>query len=263
MATSAPRRSILRYTDQGQGLPVILLHGFPLDGRIWEAQAAELSKTHRVIVPDLLGFGKTSGDQRFTLEAQADAVHALATELGALPCVLGGLSMGGYVAFAFARKYATDLKGLILVDTKAAGDDATAKEGRQKMIDLVRKDGPKAISDQMLPKMLTDATIKNNAMLAGRLRTIMESQSARTIENALTALRNRPDHEAFLPSITVPTQVIVGEADPITPPKIAEAMCKAIPRCSVAVIRGAAHLSSMEQPAEVTKVMRTFLAGVV
>src|SRR3954471_8710967 len=142
--------------ESGKGTPLVLLHGFPLDGRVWGAQRKSLSDRCRVIAPDLRGFGKSApATSPFTMESLADDVHALLAEIGALPCVLGGLSMGGYVALAYVKKYPGDLKGLALIDTRAEGDTPEGKEGRGKMIDTARGPaGAKAVADQMMPKMV-------------------------------------------------------------------------------------------------------------
>src|SRR5882724_9730698 len=125
----------LSLTDKGHGPTVVLVHGFPLDRRMWGAQLAELLPHHRVIVPDLRGFGHSQFDSAFTIEDLADDLHRTLESISALPCVLAGLSMGGYVALAYIRKYPTDLRGLILVDTKAEGDNPQQREGRGKMIE--------------------------------------------------------------------------------------------------------------------------------
>lgn len=248
----------LSYTDRGEGIPVVLMHGFPLDRRMWDTQVAELSSSRRVIAPDLAGFGQSQSDEPFTMESQADAVHALLDELGALPCVLAGLSMGGYIALAYACKYPADLRGLMLVDTKAEGDSAEQKQGRQKMIELVRARGSKAVAEQMLPRMLAPDTPQKRPVVAQALRSIMEACPPKTIEHALVAMRDRPDRSPNLPSISVPTLIIVGDADSITPVPVAEQMQKQIPNAQLVVIKGAGHMSPMEQPAQVNRAMGGF-----
>src|SRR5437867_3940906 len=125
----------LHFEESGRGLPVVLLHGFPLDSRVWAKQRAALNDRYRVITPDLRGFGRSKSDDPFTIESLADDVHALLKEIGALPGVLGGLSMGGYAALAYAKKYPADLRGLILVDTKAEADTPEGKQAREEMIE--------------------------------------------------------------------------------------------------------------------------------
>jgi 3-oxoadipate enol-lactonase len=249
----------MAYTDDGTGTPLVLLHGFPFDGRMWREQAAEFSKTHRVILPDFCGFGQSASDSQFTMESLADDVHSLLSGINALPCILGGLSMGGYVAMAFARKYPADLKGLIFLDTKSAGDDEKAREGRQKMIDTIRTGGAKAVADQMLPKLVAPGALERRPELEKTLRPIIESQPPKTLENAIIALRDRPDSTSALASIAVPTLIIVGDGDAITPPAVAEAMQREIKGSKRAVIRGAGHMSPVEQPAQVNQAIRRFL----
>jgi pimeloyl-ACP methyl ester carboxylesterase len=238
---------------------VALLHGFPLDATMWAAQLDALAEAgHRVVAPDLRGFGRSRSDSPFTIESFADDVHALLGAVGALPCVLVGLSMGGYVALAYVKKYPADLRGLVLIDTKAEADTAEAKQGRAKMIDLVRKDGSKAIADQMFPKMLAPDSAAR-PQLAKSLRSIMESCPPLTIEHALAAMRDRPDRSGELSSINVPTLVLVGDADAITPPDVAKSMAARIPRAQLATVRGSGHMSPMEQPEQVNRALKTFL----
>jgi 3-oxoadipate enol-lactonase len=263
-----PARTIdnaaIHYDDAGTGRPpVVLLHGFPLDARVWAAQREALAGTHRVVTPDLRGFGRSTSDKPFTMESIADEVHALLAELGALPVVLGGLSMGGYAALAYAKKYPTDLKGLLLIDTRAEADTPEGREARQKMIELVRRDGSSAVADAMMPKMLAPDTPSRAPQVAQELRRIMESQPPRTIENALVALRDRPDFGQDLPSIAVPTLVLVGEADAITPPAMAQTLQRNIPNAKLVTIPNAGHMTPMEQPEQVNRAIRDFVAGVV
>lgn len=250
----------LHYTEQGSGSPVVLLHGFPVDSRMWEAQAAALAAAgHRVVTPDLRGFGQSRFDGPFTLEALADDVHALLAGIGAVPCALAGFSMGGYVALAYAKKYPSDLRGLMLVDTKAEGDTAEGRQGRDKMIELVRKEGSGAVADQMMPKMLAKDAADQRPQAAAALRRLMEACPPKTIEHALAAMRDRPDRSGELPAVEVPTLILVGDADAITPPEVAEKMARRLPRAEVVTVRGAGHMSPMEQPEQVNRAMRTFL----
>ena len=246
--------------DQGTGTPVVLLHGFPLDSRMWAAQVSALAAAgHRVIAPDLRGFGQSRSDRPFTIESLADDVHALLERINVLPVVLAGLSMGGYVALAYAKKYPADLRGLVLLDTKAEADTPEGKEGRGKMIDLVRREGAKPVADQMMPKMLAKDAAGQRPQVAQDLRQMMEQTPPRTIEHALAAMRDRPDRDGELASIAVPTLVVVGESDAITPPQGAEAMSKKIPGAKYESVRGAGHMSPMEQPEQVNRALLAFL----
>ena len=255
----------ISFVEKGRGLPLVLVHGFPLDNRIWEAQIASLSDKYRVIAPDLPGFGKSQPPpkQPFTLESLADTLHAFLTQIKATPCALAGLSMGGYLSFAYERKYPTTLSALILVDTKAEADTTEGKAGRNKMIETARSGGSKPIAATMLPKMITAESQKNRPQLAQQVNAIMEACPPITIEYALAAMRDRNDYRDCLPSVAEPTLIIVGDNDPITPPAIAETMHKAIPHSKLVVVKGAAHLSTMEQPEQVNQAIRQFLSSMV
>ena len=262
LTTKPPSLSdALSYDDRGRGPALVFLHGFPLDRRIWASQVATLSDHCRVIAPDLRGFGRSGRSDPFTIESLADDIHLFLQQLGAKPCVLAGLSMGGYVALAYAKKYPADLRGLILVDTKADADTPQAKDARQKMIELARAQGASAVADQMMPKMLAPAAQKGRPEVVKALRRIMEDCNPQTIEYALAAMRDRPDRSGELASIKVPTLVVVGEADAITPPDVAERMAKAIPGAKLEVIPGAGHMAPMEQPEQVSRAMERFLAA--
>jgi 3-oxoadipate enol-lactonase len=262
MATQTFDGIDLHYTDHGTGLPVALVHAFPLDSRMWDAQVDALAGGNRVIAMDLPGFGRSADAGPFTIDSMAERVHALLAKLDALPCVLAGVSMGGYISLAFATEYPADLRGLMLIDTKAEADSPKQKEGRQQMIDLVRKSGSKGVAEQMLPKMLAPDTPRSRPAVARRLRSMMEECSPTTIENALIAMRERPDRSLNLPSISLPTLVTVGEHDAITPVEIAHSMQSRIPKSELVVIRGAGHLSPYEQPAQVNQAMTRFLARI-
>lgn len=252
----------IHYQEKGTGPAVVLLHGFPLDLRIWDAQAAALSDRNRVITIDLRGFGQSRSTRSFTMQDLADDVHHVLTHIQATPAVLGGLSMGGYVTLAYMVKYPTDLRGVMLIDTKAEADTADGKAGRMKMIELVKKEGAKAVADQMMPKMLSPDTPPSRPDVVGRLREIMEACPPLTIEHALLALRDRPDQTDKLASCACPTLIVVGESDAITPPAAAQAMQKEIPHAKLAVIKAAGHMSPMEQPEQVSRAMKEFLGTV-
>ncbi|MCY2954491.1 MAG: alpha/beta fold hydrolase [Planctomycetota bacterium] len=260
MLGSNPHVGRVYYVERGRGLPVVLLHGFPLDGRIWDAQLGALSDRFRIIVPDLPGFGRSSVDRPFTIASLADDLRQLLVQIQALPCVLGGLSMGGYVSLAYITKYPSDLLGLMLIDSRAEADTPEAKQNRDKMIQLVRTAGAKAIADPMLPKLLAPAADQRNPGVVAHLRQIMEACPRRTIEFALAAMRDRRDCCPDLPSIAVPTLIIAGEEDVLTPPALAHAMAKEIPHAKVSIIPESGHMTPMEQPDRVNAAMREFLA---
>jgi 3-oxoadipate enol-lactonase len=259
MPTAAIRGATIHYRERGSGPALILLHGFPLDGRMWNAQLEGLSSKYRVIVPDQRGFGQSPPAGAFTMDSLADDVYALSRELRAERFILAGLSMGGYVSLAYVRKYTQSLRGLILLDTKAEADTPDGREGRNKMIATVREKGSAAIGDAMEPKLLAPETIKNKPAIVKALRAMTDNNPPITIEHALAAMRDRSDLASLLPSIALPTLIAVGEGDTITPPAVAESMQRAIPGAQLAVIKGAGHMTPIEQPEQVTQAMRRFL----
>jgi pimeloyl-ACP methyl ester carboxylesterase len=259
MPTATIGSTTIHYQQQGDGRAVVFLHGYPLDSRIWDQQVKGLSAVARVIAPDLPGFGRSLPAVRFTVESMADTVHELLRQAGALPCVLGGLSMGGYIALAFARTYRNDLAGLMLIDTRADADSEQGRAARDKSIELVRSAGAEAIADQMLPKLLGDFTRRTRPDIVGRLNDILSECDPRTIEYALAALRDRPDQTPFLPDIAVPTLIVVGEHDIITPPAVAQAMRDKIAGSTLAVIPNSGHMPPMEQPADFNDAVGSFV----
>ena len=181
---------------------------------------------------------------------------------GALPCVLGGLSMGGYIALAFVARFGGDLKGLILVDTRAEADTPPGKQARDAMIELARAHGSPAIAEQMLPRLLMHATIANRPEIVRKLRDMMEACPADTIQYALAAMRDREDSTPRLGSIAIPTLIIVGQQDTITPPNMSEALHRGIHGSILRSIPHAAHVTPLEQPARVTQAIEEFMRGI-
>lgn len=263
-----PERQIgtatIHYEEGGSGdPPLVLVHGFPLDGRVFERQLEGLARATRVIVPDLPGFGRSTAETGaagdFTIATLADGLRSFLQQVDALPCVLGGLSMGGYVALAFARKYAADLRGLVLIDTRAEADAPEARANRDRMIEIARSRGAQAIAEQMLPKMLAEATAHARPNIVARLRQVMESQPVETICRALAAMRDREDHAAALASIAVPTLIVVGQYDAITPPALAEQMHAALPVSWLTTIDNSGHMAPMEQPELLNRAISRFI----
>lgn len=251
------------FDDEGQGIPLVLLHGFPLARAMWQPQGNALRGSQRVLLPDLRGLGETSGfDGIPSIDQMADDVAALLDHLQiAEPVVLGGLSMGGYVSLAFARRHPQRLRGLILADTRAEADGAEARTNRDKMIALVEKEGPGAVIEQMLPKLVAPATLSRRADVVTALRRMGQAQTTAGVANAVRALRDRPDSTPGLRDIRVPTLVIVGEEDGITPPSAAAALTAGIAGARQVVIPHAGHMSNMEQPAAFNEAVREFLGG--
>lgn len=252
----------LHNVQLGDGPVLVLVHGFPFDHSMWQPQMEALAATHRVIVPDLPGFGDSPLVDGWTIDSAAAAINQLLDSLHVSePVALGGLSMGGYIAMSFARQFPRRLASLILADTKSPADDAAARDARNAMIAKARGEGSAAIAQAMLPKLLGATAKAGHPELADRVRAMMVKQSAASIAAALEALRDRPDATPGLAAIAVPTLVIVGEEDEITPPKMSEALAAAIPGAKLEVIPKAGHLANLEQKQAFNAALIRFLGG--
>lgn len=247
--------------DSGSGLPVIWIHGYPLSAAIYAPQEAIPGVRH--IVPDLPGFGATPPPPgELTIPEYADGILRIMDEKGIRSAVVAGLSMGGYIAMALARQAMERLCGLILIDTRELPDAPDARAKRFETIETVRASGTATVVDSMLPKMLTEATMKEDEAKARAVRQIMESATPGGVIAALGAMARRADASDVLPRVEVPALVVVGRDDAITPPSDAERMRNAIPGAALAVIDRAAHLSNFERPEEFNRAAAAFLARV-
>ncbi len=249
----------LAFTDQGTGSPLVFLHAFPLNRSMWMEQERALSSQFRVITLDLRGHGESDAPLwHYSLDQAADDLHGLLDYLSIPKAVFVGLSMGGYVLFAFYGKYAERVKGMVLADTKAQADSDEGKRGRFEMAQVAYKRGAKAIADVMIPKLLSPATIQTRPELVQRVRMMIEGNQISGIAGDLMAMAERPDSTALLRQITCPTQIIVGELDLPTPLSAATLMVERIPNARLTIIPGAAHLSNLEQPDLFNRTVRSF-----
>ncbi|PYS91042.1 MAG: alpha/beta hydrolase [Acidobacteria bacterium] len=246
----------MAYDDAGAGVPVVLLHGFPFNRSLWREQVAVLSQNHRVITPDLRGFGETTAtDEPATMETMAEDVAALLDELKLERVVLGGLSMGGYVALAFYRLFPQRVRALMLADTRPQADTEEARRNRETLATRALAEGMQPIADAMLPKLLTPATQTERPEIVARVREMIMSTSPVGAAAALRGMALRRDQTDLLPEIDVPTLIIVGSEDAITPPQDAELMHRAIRGSLFKVIAGAGHCSNLERPDEFNRAL--------
>jgi len=259
-ALARVRGSEVGYDDIGVGLPVVLLHGFPFDRSMWREQAEALGESYRIITPDLRGFGEsTLGDGGATMEEMASDVAALLEHLGVERAVVGGLSMGGYVTLAFYRLFPTRVAALLLADTRPQADDEDGKRAREETARLALHEGMEPIFSAMLPKLLTPAHVEQDPTLVARVRSMVINARPEAAAAALRGMALRRDQRDLLPLINVPTLIVVGAGDQLTPPSEAQLMGEKIVGSRLQVIDGAAHLSNLERPAEFNSAFLSFL----
>ncbi len=236
----------MSYGDEGKGLPLVFVHGFPLSRRCWQPQVDGLASSSRIITPDLRGFGESEASSGMvTMDRFADDVAALLEALGTGPAVLVGHSMGGYVALAFARRHVESLRGLVLVATRAGRDAPEAAAGRRTTAENVRAEGIQGVIDGMTPKMLAPGN--TDARMLEDVSSLMTPASREGVIGALLGMAERPDSTASLTDISVPTFVVTGDEDSIIDPAESEAMANAIPGGLLQVIPDAGHMVAYEQ----------------
>ena len=253
----------MAYDDTGGGgAALVLLHGFPFDRSMWRGQAAALGGEFRVVAPDLRGFGETpAGDGEITMESLAEDVAALLDALNLPRVTLCGLSMGGYVAFEFFRKFPGRVRALVLADTRPQGDPEDARRTREETAQRAMNEGMEPIVESMLPKLLTQGTREHGGEVVEAVRAMMLATRPASAAAALRAMAVRRDQTDLLPSINVPTLIVVGAEDSITPPADSEAMSAKIEGSRLVVVEGAGHLSNVERPEEFDGALVEFLRG--
>jgi len=246
--------------ENAVGVPLLFVHGFPLNHEIWSSQIQVMSATHRVIAPDLRGHGKSEAmPGPYRMEQMADDLKTLIEARRCGPVMLIGHSMGGYLTFAFLRRYPKLVAGLGLVCTRPGADTPEGRANRENLAQRVEKEGSIAVVDAMFPKMLAPATYAKQLALSDETRRMMLATPVAGIAGASRGMALRTDSSDLLPSITVPTLIITGADDQLIPPKESENMARQIPNAKLHIISGAGHLPSAENPGEVSQVLREFV----
>ena len=249
------------YTDTGAGRPVVLIHGYPFTRTLWNEQIAVLSESYRVIAPDLRGFGESdSSDGPSTMNRMAQDVATFLDHLGIPRATIGGLSMGGYVALAFYKQFASRVRALILADTRAQADTEEAKQTREQQAEKALAEGMAGIADAMLPKLLTPETVSKRPEIVKRVRDMMLKTKSDGAAAALRGMAVRDDQTSLLSKITVPTLIIVGSEDAITPVADSEKMNQAIAGSRLVVLENAGHVSNLERTEEFNEALLDFLS---
>jgi 3-oxoadipate enol-lactonase len=256
-----PRGNTLAVQAIGEGPTLFLLHGFPLDHRMWQFQLAGLADRLHVVAVHLRGFGHSTLDEpQFTLPELAQDVEFLRQHLAGNEAIwLAGLSMGGYIAFEYWRQFSNHLRGLILSNTKPTADNEAGKTPRRAMGQKALEQGTWSAVEPMFAKMLAEPTRTSNWEVVELVQTMMQMVSPPTIAAAQNAMAERRDFTEQLDTIRVPTLVIAGESDPIAPAAEAERWCRQIPNSTFEIIPHSAHLSPLENPAAFNQAVMKFI----
>ena len=250
----------LAYEDVGSGPPIVLIHGYPFNRTMWDGQVSALRDNYRVVTLDLRGHGESESSQEpSTMETLAQDVAALLDARGIAQAVVGGLSMGGYVTLAFQQLFPSRVKKLVLADTRAQADTEEGKKVRGEQVEKILREGMTGIVDAMLPKLLSAATVSRSPEIVKRVREMMMTTKPEGAVGALRGMAQRDDHTARLSEIKVPTLIIVGSEDAITPPADSEKMHQAVAGSKLTVIEDAGHVSNIEQPDQFNRALLEFL----
>lgn len=259
MPTLAREGVTLSYQDLGSGTPLLLLHAFPLSSEAFWPQLATLSKRCRLIVPDHRGFGASSaGEGPTEMETLAKDALAILDAAGVSSAVVGGVSMGGYAAMALTLLDPGRVRGLVLVDTQATADDEAGKVRREELARTVEAQGPRALVDAMLPKLLAPEV---DPKVRARVERIILATSARGAAAALRGMALRQDSRELLARFAGPALVVVGERDTITPVEKSRQMAELLSRSKLVELPGAGHLSNLESPEGFDRALEELLGG--
>ena len=250
----------LAHREAGSGLPLVLLHAFPLSSAMWLEQRELLGGRCRVITPDQRGFGGSSlGDDEPSLEHCVEDLVALLDRLGLERVALAGLSMGGYVAMELLRRAPERVTALVLADTKASADAPEAREVRLRTAQTVEREGTAALAEQMLPALLGASSMARRGTVVGRVRGLIAAAPPPAVAWASRAMAARPDSVDVLRVTDVPALVVVGAEDTLSPVAQAQEMAAALPQSRLLVVPEAGHLSAMEDPAAFAAAVTGFL----
>lgn len=239
---------------------VLFLHAYPLDRSMWRPQAEAVREAGwMVVAPDFPGFGDAPYRDETTLEAFANRVVGVLESVEATRAVVVGLSMGGYAAFRLLESRPTLARALVLADTKAGEDPPERRAARLEQAERAEREGTGWLADAMLPSLLSEGA---DPAVSGEVRDIVDRAKPEAVAAALRAMAARPDSSPLLSSVSVPTLVIVGEHDKVTPPSESEAMARAIPGARLETIPNAGHLSNLENPEAFNRALLGFLEEV-
>ncbi len=252
----------MHYIDQGPrgAMPIVLIHAFPLNHTMWNPQISTLSMKHRVIAYDIRGHGESAvGDGQYTIDLFVDDLIALLDYLKIEKTILCGLSMGGYIALRTLEQHPERLSALVLSDTRSESDSDAAKIKRSATLKLIKENGSSFFVEEFVKSAFAPETFNTNLEVVQMVKEMILKNSPLGIGGALLALASRTDTTESLQQIRIPTLILVGEKDQITPPTSALIMKEKIPKAQMYVIPHAGHLSNLENPVEFNRRLTAFL----
>ncbi len=252
----------INYSDRGNpsGTPVVFIHGFPFSQAMWNPQVDLLSKTYRVITYDVRGHGESDiGDGQYMIEFFVDDFIGLLDHRKINKAVVCGLSMGGYIALRAIERNPERFRALILCDTRSEADPSEGRLKRAASIKTVKAQGVKVFAEGFVKAVCAPQTFQTKPDVVRFIQEIIEKTSPIGICGTLLALASRTDTTALLPNIKVPTLILVGEHDTLTPPSAAQAMKEKIPNSELQIIANAAHMSNLENPEAFNSKLGKFL----
>ncbi|GAA0879168.1 alpha/beta fold hydrolase [Algoriphagus jejuensis] len=254
----------LSYDDLGEGeVPVIFLHGFPFDKSMWSAQLEALAPNYRVIACDIRGFGKSIDEvTSFSIDLFSMDLARFMNGIGVKKAIICGLSMGGYIALNFQKKYPELVEALILCDTQCISDANEVKQGRLKEIQEIEEFGPAKFNDKFVKKVFSEESLMTKKDLVSDLKRVVDANSTHIIAEGLRALSSRAETCTTLSEIRVPMLIICGREDKVTPLDQSEYMHRATDGSFFRVIEKAGHVSNLEQPDIFNQHLKDFLERV-
>jgi len=252
----------INYTERGlpQGLPIVFIHGFPFNHMMWEPQMKALPNHVRAITYDVRGHGESGvGDGQYTIEFFVDDLIALLDHLVIDRAILCGLSMGGYIALRAIERHLDRVRALVLCDTRSDADPNEGKIKRSATVKSIKTKGVSGFADEFVKLIFAPQTFETNPAAVETIKDSIKANSPLGICGTALALACRTDTTGFLPSITVPTLILVGELDKLTPISASQAMHEKIRDSELQILPHAAHMSNLENSAEFNKYLIEFL----
>ena len=252
----------LYYQTAGDGFPVVLLHPFPAHHGFWSDVTAKLGSRYWLVLPDLRGHGRSeAGRGTATMATHANDLLCLLHALKIPKAVFLGVSIGGYILFEFWRRHRERVAALVLSNTRAEPDTQQGRANRLSSVEDARLRGTAPFLDAQMHNLIGDSTRRNRPDIVAKARAMMQMMTVAGFAAVQQGMAERPDSVPILRGINVPTLVIAGEEDTLTPLPNAQRMQQHIPNASLAVITRAGHYAAMENPEEFARALRQFLEG--